>query len=64
MKWLGYEDKHNSWEPEKSFESPLLVKAFEESQSKKLNKTKVETAEANGCVIDNQNVKGKIQIDA
>lgn len=34
MKWKGFSEDQNTWEPKESFATPLLVQAFENSVSK------------------------------
>lgn len=37
VKWEGYERKHNSWEPESSFNDRQMVEEFEEDLLKKMS---------------------------
>ena len=36
LKWNGYDEKNNTWEPIENFESEDLIKEFEEKQKSKI----------------------------
>lgn len=36
LKWIGYPDSQNTWEPETNLSCPSLIQAFESEKSKKV----------------------------
>ena len=54
MKWEGYDDKDNTWEPPENFDSLILIKAYEDGvqekgKSKKANEQPVSKLNREYC---------------
>lgn len=43
LKWIGYSDSENTWEPEENLDCPGLIQAFEAEKGKKRKSTNTPT---------------------
>ena len=60
IKWKGYADAHNSWEPKENVTAPALLAAYHEQNTAAVRKLKMEQAD---CGQDKHPLDSKRQTD-